>query len=76
MNKYNYFVSYHASSKSSGDNGFGNVVMSTSYKIDSSEALTGVMQTIAEKHREDYDEVYTVVILNFQLLREVPEHDG
>lgn len=76
MKRFEYFVSYHASSTRSGDNGFGNVVMSTSYKIDSSEALTDVMQTIKEKHREDYDEVYNVVILNFTLLREVPEHDG
>ena len=68
MINYQYFVSYHTRSRTGSGEGFGNVVMTRNGKINSSESLEDVKKAIEKTLREDYDDSFNVVILNFQRL--------
>jgi hypothetical protein len=69
--RYEYFVSYNAVARRVG-NLFGHTTFyMNGGKIESDADIRMVKEHIEEVLREDYDEKFTVVILDYKLLREV-----
>jgi hypothetical protein len=69
---YDYHVSYNAVNKHIGPV-FGDGVYTAEEKIESSEMIGELREHIADLLKDEYDRKFSVVILNFTLLREVVE---
>ena len=70
--KYEYFVSYNAVNKEIGS-AFGDITFTMDAKIDSPGALKQVREHIANELHKQVERKFNVVIVNYQLLREVDE---
>ena len=67
--KYEYFVSYHAVNKHVG-NLYGSTTIDTGEPINSAERVKDLSDHVQKILLDELDAKFSVVIINFQLLRE------